>query len=83
MLTRQCVAVFFLALAMDIIGAVHIRALIDNRMSLAVITVIVLHVIGFWEHNWFIKHEEMARWAITWAAALGAGLGTVVVIMWF
>ncbi len=82
-LFKQCVAVFFLGLVVDLVQTVHIQACSARQMFLAVTSVIGIYLVGFFGHQWFVEHKATsARWWITVAGALGAGLGTAVVIAW-
>lgn len=80
-LFQQCLMVFFLGFLVDLIQTVHIQACAQRQMVLSVTTIIGIYLVGFWSHQWFVEHKaSWARWWITVAGALGAGLGTAAVI---
>ena len=77
----QCVLVFILAFLIDVIAALHLRAFIEHSVTLAVVTVIGVHYLGYFQHAWFIDYPRTSqRLAITTASAFGAGAGSAVVI---
>lgn len=81
MVFRQCFVLFVLGFVVDLIQTVHIQACAKRQMFLSVSTIIAIYMVGFWGHKWFVDHKsEWSRWWITVAGALGAGLGTAVVI---
>lgn len=80
-LSRKCVVVFLLGFVVDLLQTWHIQACADRRVWLATSTIMAIYLIGFFGHDWFVKHKDSwSRWCITLAGALGASLGTAVVI---
>jgi hypothetical protein len=73
--------VFLLALAVDILGAVHVRALVGDHILTAAGTIVLISYLGFLASLWFVEERSTARrlWLVS-AEAWGAGLGTLLVI---
>ena len=81
MLLRQVLVVGLLAFISDVVACLHIKTLVANATVLAVSTVMFLHLAHFPSSHWFINNESAAsRFYLTVAGAVGAGLGTLVVI---
>lgn len=73
--------VFLLAMCADIVAGIHIRSLVENRVALAVLSVIGLHLLGFPALLCFVNYPDWRRrLAITVAGSLGAAVGTIIVI---
>lgn len=65
----------------DVFWAVHIRALVASEMALAVSSVLAINFLAFFGQFWFVECPGFwRRLAITGATALGAGIGTAVVL---
>lgn len=80
-LFRQCVVLFLLGFLADVVQTLHIQACANKQMFLSVLTIVAIYLVGFFAHKWFIEHKTTwARWWITVAGALGAGVGTGLVI---
>lgn len=80
---RQCVVLCLLGFFIDLLQTVHIQACAGKQLFLSVSTIIAIYMVGFWGHAWFNDaQDDSQRWWITVAGALGAGIGTGVVI-WF
>lgn len=80
-LFRKCGVLFVLALIVDLTQTIHIRACAEQDMFRSTSTIVAVYIIGFWGHNWFVEHKSSwARWMLTVSGALGAGVGTGVVI---
>ncbi len=72
-----------MGLVLDILQTLHIQACASRDAFLSVATLLSVYMIGFWGHNWFVEHKSpLARWSLTLAGALGAGLGNAIVILW-
>lgn len=82
-LLKQCVVVFILGLVVDLLQTVHIQACSDRSVVKATSTIVLIYLVGCVGHAWFVDHKDSwSRWSITWAGALGAGVGTALVIIW-
>jgi hypothetical protein len=78
----KCVAVGAFAAAVDVLWSVHLRALCASALLLSVSTVVAIQYMAFFGHLWFVECPEFSkRFAITTAGALGAGLGTAIVLL--
>lgn len=81
-LSLQALIVGFVAYVTDIVACLHIRTLVSGAMLLAVGTVILLHLAQFPSWHWFSSSTSpVDRFVITLAGALGAGLGTLTVLL--
>lgn len=77
----QCLLVFLLAVVADIVAALHVKALVTDRFTLSVATIVLGHYLAFFWHSWFVDYKEVSkRLAITSATAFGAGVGTAIVM---
>lgn len=75
-------AVALLGAVVDILWAWHIRALVRNALVMAVSTVVLINYLGFVGHLWFVESPQFSkRFLITTAAALGAAVGTSIVLL--
>lgn len=82
-LPRQCVIVFVLGFMIDLVQTLHINACSDRKVVLGSVTVIGIYLLGFLAHHWFTENKSSwRRWWITVAGALGAGLGTALVLLY-
>jgi hypothetical protein len=80
----QCILIFILTLISDIIAAVHIIALVDSAMFLSVVTIILAHYLSSVGYASFADEKGLIkRFWITTASAVGAAIGTIIVILWF
>ncbi len=78
----QLLAVAASAFAVDVVGCIHVLALVNKSAALAVGTLVLLRLACFPGQHWFIQHETVAaRLLLTLAGAVGAGLGTLTVIL--
>ena len=80
---QKCGVVFLMGFALDIIQTTHILACTSRNAILSVTSLLLACFLGFWGHNWFVEYKSvLARWGLTVAGALGAGLGNLIVILW-
>lgn len=80
----QCFVVLVLALAYDWVAAIHIKKLIDNSFVWSVSTILAMHYLAFLGHVWFVEAQNNTqRFLITTAGAIGAAIGTILVISFF
>ncbi len=78
----QCAAVALLAFISDIVAAVHIRAFIAGNVAVSVGSIMLAHYLAFCAQAWFIEHHKTSqRLCITTAAAIGAGVGSAVILL--
>lgn len=79
----KCLIVLTFACIADVLAGVHIRGLVENKLTLAVLTVIAIQYFGFLANCWFIDETSISRrfW-LTTSYALGAALGTVFVVLY-
>jgi hypothetical protein len=82
MLWRQCLTLWLLGFATDLLATWHIQACAQRRLCTSVSTIVGIYLVGFFGHQWFVEHtSRWARWWLTVAGAVGAGCGTAVVIL--
>ena len=80
-LFQKCLVLFTTGFVVDLLQTFHIQACADRSLALSVSTLFALYIVGFWGHDWFVQSKSCAsRWALTMSGALGAGLGTGIVI---
>lgn len=81
-LCMQCVILFFLGFAADVLQTWHIQACTNRNVGISVFTLWGIFLVGFFGHKWFVEQKSSwARWWITVASALGAGAGTALAII--
>ncbi len=77
----KCLVLFITGFVVDLLQTFHIQACAERSLALSVSTLFALYVVGFCGHDWFVQSRSCAaRWALTMSGALGAGLGTGIVI---
>lgn len=80
-LFRQCAIVLLLGIANDWLMTWHIQACAKRQMFASVATIVAICLLGYMWHKWFVERKDSwGRWWITVAGAIGAGLGTAIVI---
>jgi len=78
----KCAVLFCLGFIVDLLQTIHIQACANGKLAMSVGTIVAIYLIGFWGHDWFVKHKSSwDRWSLTLSGALGAGLGTGVVLL--
>ena len=78
----RCVAVGALAFVADIVAAVHIRAFVEHHLPLSVGSIIFAQYLAFCGQVWWVDETSTSRrFSITTAAALGAGAGSAVILL--
>lgn len=80
-LFRQCCVLLFLGFLTDLLATLHIQACAARQMLLSVATIVLIYLVGFLGHQWFVEHKGVwARLWLTVAGAAGAGCGTAIVL---
>ena len=79
----QCILIFLLSIVADVVVAVHVLSLVKSSVFLCVSTVVLSYYLRFLSELWFVQYQELSRrlW-ITTASALGAGLGSLIVVLY-
>lgn len=79
---RDMLVVYFAYLVSDVMAAIHIRALVNGPVGVAIVSVAALHFLGFLPAAWFADRKDTKqRLFLTAAAAAGAATGTAVVMI--
>lgn len=82
-LWKRCLITFVLSLLSDVVAAIHLRTLVHDRMTLAVLSIAVLQYVNLFA--WAFFADDKSWWARLWlttATASASGLGTFLVITW-
>lgn len=79
----KLLTVVVLSAIIDVVAALHIKTLVENKIVIATLTIVATHYLGFFGSLWFIEEKQFVkRLLLTTACAIGAGLGTIMVILW-
>lgn len=82
-LWKRCLIAFVLSLLSDVVAAIHLRTLVQDRTVLAVLSIAVLQYVNLF--GWAFFADDKCWWARLWlttATATASGLGTYLVIVW-